>query len=105
MCVHIIEQARQMLQRRDEAYMTVDAYRQAFEEQLEKSRCLSRQLASLATSASRAVKARAAIKWLLSVLADGEVMLTQHAVLYLFFSSSFNPDISCLFIFTKNSFI
>ncbi|PVD31120.1 hypothetical protein C0Q70_10398 [Pomacea canaliculata] len=66
------DEARQMLQRRDEAYMTVDAYRQAFEEQLEKSRCLSRQLASLATSASRAVKARAAIKWLLSVLADDD---------------------------------
>lgn len=61
-----------MLQRRDEAYRTVDAYRLAFEEQLQKSRTMTQQLASMATCPTRAVKTKAAIKFLLSVLADGQ---------------------------------
>ena len=64
-------QSKLMLQRREEAYMTVDAYRIAFEEQLQKSRTMTQQLASMATTSSRAVKAKAAVKWLLTVLADG----------------------------------
>ena len=64
-------QARIMLQRRDEAYKTVDAYRLAFEEQLQKTRTMTQQLATMATTSSRAVKTKAAVKWLLSVLADG----------------------------------
>ena len=64
-------QSKIMRQRRDEAYKTVDAYRLAFEEQLQKTRTMTQQLATMATTSSRAVKTKAAVKWLLSVLADG----------------------------------
>ncbi|KAL8601250.1 hypothetical protein ACOMHN_003194 [Nucella lapillus] len=66
------EEAKLILQRREEAYLTVDAYRIAFEEQLHKSRAMTQQLAAMATTSSRTVKAKAAIKWLLTVLADEE---------------------------------
>ncbi|XP_076469765.1 coiled-coil domain-containing protein 125-like isoform X2 [Babylonia areolata] len=66
------EEAKLMVQRREEAYLTVDAYRLAFEEQLQKSRVMTQQLAAMATTSSRAVKAKAAVKWLLAVLADEE---------------------------------
>ncbi|XP_070212518.1 coiled-coil domain-containing protein 125-like isoform X2 [Littorina saxatilis] len=70
--IRLREEAKQMLQRRDEAYRTVDAYRLAFEEQLQKSRTMTQQLASMATCPTRAVKTKAAIKFLLSVLADDD---------------------------------
>ncbi|XP_041370659.1 coiled-coil domain-containing protein 125-like [Gigantopelta aegis] len=60
--------------RRDEAYMTVDAYRKAFEEQLQKTKTLSLRFAELAVpGSSKAVKAKAAIKWLISVLNDDDL--------------------------------
>jgi hypothetical protein len=80
-----------MLDRRDEAYKTVDAYRLAFEEQLEKSRAITQQLATMATSTSRAVKAKAAVKFLLSVLADGQfVFCVVSVVMQNVFSSTVN---------------
>ncbi|KAL5022735.1 hypothetical protein ScPMuIL_001890 [Solemya velum] len=59
--------------RRDEAYFTVDAYRKAFEEQLQKSKYLTLKLAELSVPGpSKYIKAKAAIKWLLSTINDDE---------------------------------
>lgn len=59
--------------RRDEAFLTVDAYRKAFEEQLERSKVLTLQLANLTTSsATRTSKAREALKWLMRTLNDDD---------------------------------
>ncbi|XP_055891772.1 coiled-coil domain-containing protein 125-like isoform X4 [Biomphalaria glabrata] len=60
------------LQRREEANLTVDAYRAAFEEQLSKTRSLSLKLSQIATISSRSTKAKAAIKWLIQVLNDDD---------------------------------
>nr|KAG5707804.1 hypothetical protein BaRGS_015964 [Batillaria attramentaria] len=70
-------EGKTLQQRRDEAYMTVDAYRLAFEEQLQKSRMMTQQLATIATTSSRAVKTKAAIKWLISVLADANIYMNK----------------------------
>ncbi|ESO89809.1 hypothetical protein LOTGIDRAFT_124546, partial [Lottia gigantea] len=59
-------------QRTEETYLTVDAYRKAFEEQLSKNKVLSVKLSELCVPAvPKAVKAKAALKWLISVLNDG----------------------------------
>ncbi|KAH9509061.1 hypothetical protein Btru_048923 [Bulinus truncatus] len=60
------------LQRREEANLTVEAYRTAFEEQLARIRSMSLKLSHLATISSRSAKAKAAIKWLVQVLNDDE---------------------------------
>ena len=62
--------------RRDEAYHTVDAYRLAFEEQLQKNKALTQRLANLTMGRhSTGVltgksKARIALKWLIGSLND-----------------------------------
>ena len=67
---HIL-QIHQYKIRRDEAFLTVDAYRKAFEEQLERSKALTVQLANLTTStATKTSKARMALKWLMGTLND-----------------------------------
>ncbi|XP_035826989.1 coiled-coil domain-containing protein 125 [Aplysia californica] len=58
--------------RREEANLTVDAYRMAFEEQLSKSRGMSQRLAHVASLTSRSSKAKAAIKFLIEVLNDDD---------------------------------
>ncbi|CAL1542153.1 unnamed protein product [Lymnaea stagnalis] len=59
-------------QRREEANLTVDAYRAAFEEQLARSKSMSTRLSQIATMSSRSAKAKAAIKWLIQVLNDDD---------------------------------
>lgn len=59
--------------RRDEAYMTADAYHMAFEEQLSKSKTLMLHIMDIATSGSgpsRVHKAKAVIKRLIQMLND-----------------------------------
>ncbi|KAK6185118.1 hypothetical protein SNE40_007422 [Patella caerulea] len=61
-------------QRTEETYLTVDAYRKAFEEQIHRNKVLSLKLAELSVpSVSKSVKAKAAIKWLISVLNDDDI--------------------------------
>ncbi|XP_046554234.1 coiled-coil domain-containing protein 125-like isoform X2 [Haliotis rubra] len=63
--------------RRDEAYLTVDAYRKAFEEQLNRNKFLTLKLSELTIPASsKPVKAKAAIKWLISVLNDDDLHMS-----------------------------
>lgn len=62
--------------RRDEAYHTVDAYRIAFEEQLQRNKALTLQLANISAGRNSAgnltgsSKARLALKWLIGSLND-----------------------------------
>ena len=73
-----IFQIIQYKNRRDEAFLTVDAYRKAFEEQLERSKSLTIQLASLTTSSpSRTSKTKQALRWLIgSINEDGKIFTT-----------------------------
>ncbi|XP_045188498.2 coiled-coil domain-containing protein 125-like isoform X2 [Mercenaria mercenaria] len=65
--------------RRDEAYHTVDAYRKAFEEQLQRNKSLTLQLANISTgrnstgNLSGTSKAKLALKWLIGSLNDEDV--------------------------------
>ncbi|XP_060600683.1 coiled-coil domain-containing protein 125-like, partial [Ruditapes philippinarum] len=65
--------------RRDEAYHTVDAYRKAFEEQLQRNKSLTLQLANISSgkgstgNLSGTSKAKLALKWLIGSLNDEEI--------------------------------
>ncbi|KAH3790536.1 hypothetical protein DPMN_168738 [Dreissena polymorpha] len=65
--------------RRDEAYHTVDAYRQAFEEQLQKNKALTTQLANIGSGRSPTgtitakSRAKLALHWLIGSLNDEEL--------------------------------
>jgi len=83
-------QVRQYASRRDEAYHTVDAYRKAFEEQLQKNRALNTRLVNLTTgrtpdgAPTRRSRATLALKWLIGSLTDdGRILKAlQHVCLW-----------------------
>ena len=62
--------------RADDALVTTDAYRMAFEEQLSRNRTLVKQIAELVAipcpQPSKASKAKAALKWLVKQLNEGK---------------------------------
>ncbi|XP_069140179.1 coiled-coil domain-containing protein 125-like isoform X2 [Argopecten irradians] len=67
------EKNEMYLRRRDEAYMTADAYHMAFEEQLSKSKALMLHISDIATSASgpsRVTKAKTIVKRFIQMLND-----------------------------------
>ncbi|XP_033757073.1 coiled-coil domain-containing protein 125-like isoform X2 [Pecten maximus] len=67
------EKNEMYLRRRDEAYMTADAYHMAFEEQLSKSKALMLYISDIATSGSgpsRVTKAKAIVKRFIQMLND-----------------------------------
>ncbi|XP_060071290.1 coiled-coil domain-containing protein 125-like [Ylistrum balloti] len=67
------EKNEMYLRRRDEAYMTADAYHMAFEEQLSKSKTLMLHISDIATSGSgpsRVTKAKAIVKRFIQMLND-----------------------------------
>ncbi|XP_021352285.1 coiled-coil domain-containing protein 125-like isoform X2 [Mizuhopecten yessoensis] len=67
------EKNEMYLRRRDEAYMTADAYHMAFEEQLSKNKALMLHLIDIATSGSgpsRITKAKAIVKRFIQMLND-----------------------------------
>ncbi|KAL4231901.1 hypothetical protein ACF0H5_009477 [Mactra antiquata] len=72
--------------RRDEAYHTVDAYRKAFEEQLQRNKALTLQLANICTGKnnntgiSTSSKAKLALKWLIGTLNDEEIPDDEHSM-------------------------
>ena len=61
--------------------LTTDAYRAAFEEQLNKNKKLVRQLAEITatvlTNNSKTAKFKAAMKWLIQQLNEGTLINTQ----------------------------
>ena len=62
-----------LLKRRlDDTLQTVDAYRMAFEEQLEEKRSMTRHLAAMATMSTHTVKVKAAVKCLLEIMFCGQ---------------------------------
>ena len=57
--------------RRDEAFHTVDAYRTAFEEQLQRNKAMSQQLVKIsAMSNTKASRGKSALRWLIGNLND-----------------------------------
>ncbi|KAL3863813.1 hypothetical protein ACJMK2_005543 [Sinanodonta woodiana] len=59
--------------RRDEAFLTVDAYRKAFDEQLQQNKTLTLQIANmLSSNPSKSAKVKSAFKWLIRALNDQE---------------------------------
>ncbi|XP_052773021.1 coiled-coil domain-containing protein 125-like isoform X2 [Mya arenaria] len=77
--VHLKTELSQYKARRDEAYHTVDAYRKAFDEQLQKNKALNCQLANLSLGRTAdgghtgKNKAKLALRWLIGSLNDDEL--------------------------------
>lgn len=77
--VKMLEEVVQYKNRRDEAYQTLDTYRKAFEEQLQRNKALNLNLANLSTGRTSSgtltnkLKAKLALKWLIGSLNDEEV--------------------------------
>ena len=71
-------QVTEMTRRYDDAAVVTDVYRVAFEEQLERNKELLRRLGDLTLTPphmSRTEKAKAAVKWLIKQLNEGQLVL------------------------------
>ena len=73
---HSIFQLESEKEKADNALVTTDAYRMAFEEQLSRNRTLVKQIAELVAlpcpQPSKASKVKAALKWLVKQLNEGK---------------------------------